>query len=138
MSLAAVVCAVIAVLTLSVASADKPPAKKPASVWNAGTTARPEAPPAPPEQLDLQVYEGFNSFGPVYGNRGSDIAVNVSAELHTCPDGNRIVTALMIGGARYALDNRCPDGSVISKSADAAEQRDPIRCDANTWTCPAR
>lgn len=124
--------------------AEEPPKTQPTSVWNAGTTPRPpaaEVTPAPPEQLDLTVYEGFNSFGPVYGHRGSDVAVDVSAELHSCPDGNRIVTALRIGGTRYALDNRCPDGSFISRSddtADAAEQRAPLRCDANTWNCAAR
>ena len=124
------------------------------SGWSAsvkGKTQRQAVEPGDSE-LTLRVYEGGRKFGPVYNRKGEFLAVDVTSEIETCPDGNTIIKALRIGSWRYQLDHKCedfrrgtqitvtrPDGStVIEQDARAprssAESR-VIRCDSASWTC---
>lgn len=48
-----------------------------------------------------------------------------------CPDGNLVITALVIGGQLTPLDNRCPG----EQRAEGAPPGAAPQCDANTWNC---
>jgi hypothetical protein len=129
-----------AVLTLAaVAAAAGPPAPS-ASPWNTGTRPPAAAAPAPDGTSTVRVYEGFGTAGPLYGPRGNDLAyaIDVAAEVGTCPDGSRIVTAIEVAGARYPLEARCPSSATTPRAAGAARPGPDvtaIRCDARTWNC---
>jgi hypothetical protein len=81
------------------------------SPWTTGTKPRTEAPPAvSAEPLTLRVYDDRALIAPCTAPASDQpaYAVDVSAVFASCPDGSRIVTALVIGGQRTPLDNRCP------------------------------
>jgi hypothetical protein len=94
--------------------------------------------PTPDGTTTIRVYEGFGTAGPLYGPPGDDpaFAIDVAAELATCPDGSRIVTAIELAGARYPLEARCPStGSSPLAAGTTRPQVTAIRCDARTWNC---
>jgi hypothetical protein len=129
--------AVLAVTAVTAAAAPPAPA---ASPWNTGTRATAAAAPRPDGTTTIRVYEGFGTAGPLYGPVGSGpaYAIDVAAELGTCPDGSRVVTAIQMAGARYPLEARCPS-SGGAPPAGGTTQPGPavtaIRCDARTWNC---
>jgi hypothetical protein len=129
-----------AVLTLAaVAAAAAPPAPS-ASPWNTGTRPPAASAPAPGGATTVRVYEGFGTAGPLYGPRGNDpaYAIDVAAEVGTCPDGSRVVTAIEVAGARYPLEARCPSGAATPRAAGATRPGPDVtavRCDARTWNC---
>jgi hypothetical protein len=133
---------VLATLALSGhgASAQDAPSARPGtgqSPWNAGTNPSRPQPPAEDSTLSLRVYkEGFASgklphYTPGQPRRNDPAwAVDLSAVMTRCPDGNLVITALVIGGQLTPLDNRC--------TANAGpDRRAAPQCDANTWNCTA-
>lgn len=129
----------LAVLVLSPlgASAQAAPPPTPGaseSPWNTGTAPRRAEPPAEDSTLSLRVYqEGFAEgklpYRPGSPRRDNPAwAVDVSAVMTRCPDGNLLITALVIGGQLTPLDNRCPADARQGESAAP-------QCDANTWNC---
>ena len=130
-----------AVLTLAALAAVAAPPAPSASPWNTGTRATPAVPPRPDGTTTIRVYEGFGTAGPLYGPGGSDpaYAIDVAAELATCPDGSRVVTAIQMAGARYPLEARCPSSGNAPPPVAGTAQPGPtvtaIRCDARTWNC---
>lgn len=124
--------AATALLALTPLGAQTPPAPAPA--------------PVPAEaRIDVRVYEGFATLGPVYGARHTPLAVDVGAALVRCPDGNTAVRALDIGGWNYQLATPCnaPAGrGHVRVDAGSARAGAPvpagvaiIRCDPATWRC---
>lgn len=129
----------------------------PTSGWNAATPSPPAPATGPvpgPATLSLRLYEGARDFGPVFDAQGEALALDVTADLETCADGNTIVRGLNLGGWRYRLDASCEDfsrGTVITVTETAAgteirrqvggrpagEAPTRIRCEAATWTCRA-
>jgi hypothetical protein len=128
-----------ALLALAAAAAAAPPVPS-ASPWNTGTRAPAAAIPTPDGTTTIRVYEGFGTAGPLYGPPGDDpaYAIDVAAELATCPDGSRVVTAIQLAGARYPLAARCPSTG-RAPPPPGTTQPGPgvtaIRCDARTWNC---
>jgi len=87
--------------------------------------------------LSLRVYEEGSAAGKLPYRPGPPRrndpawAVDVSAVMTRCPDGNLVITALVIGGQLTPLDNRC--------AADARPGRPAApQCDANTWNCTSK
>lgn len=130
-------------------AADPPPAR---TGWNAGTRPPAAEPPAaaPAGQMQVRVYEGFGTLGPVYGAKDTPLAVDVGLGLVTCPDGDTEIGAMNIGGARYDVAGTCRGterGSVTVEGATGATRpvaqagpaadaaRGIIRCDPSTWRC---
>jgi len=128
----ALACTVMACAAALEAAPPSPPGRS-ASPWNTGT-----APPAPRPAtedgtLALRLYEDRLPYRPGAPRRDDPAwAVDVSAVMTRCPDGNLVITALVIGGQLTPLDNRCP-----------AERRDATppapgtapQCDAKSWNC---
>ena len=102
--------------------------------------------------VSLRVYEGFNTFGPVFGHRRSARAIDVTAQMETCSDGNTRIRALNIGGWLYQVSGDCGDfhrGSDVTVnwgsgatfttvepgSHDDRSNDKIIRCDPKTWNC---
>lgn len=122
------------------ASAQDAPPATPAtgqSPWNAGTAPSQPKPPAEDSTLSLRLYEeglaqGKLPYRPGPPRRNDPAwAVDVSAVMTRCPDGNLVITALVIGGQLTPLDNRC--------AADERPGRATApQCDANTWNCTTR
>ncbi|MDJ0926765.1 MAG: hypothetical protein QNJ73_03855 [Gammaproteobacteria bacterium] len=124
------------------------------SGWSASVAGQDREPAVEPgeSELTLRVYDGGRRFGPVYNRKGEFLAVDVTSEIETCPDGNTIIKALRIGSWRYRLDYKCedfrrgtqitvtrPDGSTIIEQDAAAPTTSAesrvIRCDPASWTC---
>ncbi len=105
----------------------------------------------PESRINVRVYEGFATLGPVFGSRDTPLAVDVGVSLATCPDGNTEVRALEIGGWNYQVAGSCAANAtrgtirVNAGSARTAPQAPPappatapaatIRCDPATWRC---
>lgn len=129
-----------ALLTLAACAAAAAPPAPSASPWNTGTRATAATAPAPDGTTTIRVYEGFATAGPLYGPRDNDPAyvIDVAAELATCADGSRVVTAIEVAGARYPLESRCPSTGTSPPAAQAPRpgpEATSIRCDARTWNC---
>jgi hypothetical protein len=107
------------------------------SPWNTGTAPPQPQPPAEDSTLSLRLYEeGFAEgklpYRPGPPRRDDPAwAVDVSAVMTRCPNGNLLITALVIGGQLTPLDNRCADDENPGRSAA------PV-CDANTWNCATK
>jgi len=104
-------------------------------------------------ELNIRVYEGFGTLGPVYGHRHPAYGIDVQARMETCRDGNTRISGLNIGGWNYQLSGSCEDadqhasvavrGSRPDQTAAPAEpesdsttgQGTVIRCDPATWNC---
>jgi hypothetical protein len=103
------------------------------SPWNTGTAAPPQRPPAEDSTLALRIYDeglgrGKLPYSPGPPRRDDPAwAADVSAVMTRCPDGNLIITALVIGGQLTPLDNRCP--------AEPRQEPATAPCDAKTWNC---
>jgi hypothetical protein len=112
----------------------------------------PATPPAqaPSAQLQMEVYRGFNTLGPVRGFRGPPMAVDVGTGLTLCPDGNTVVSTMNIGGWLYQVPDACtsagqqghvrvdkPLQPVAGTAPHSAPAAGPpvIRCDPSTWRC---
>jgi hypothetical protein len=118
----------------------------------------------PQSHMQIRVYEGFGTLGPLYDHRGvPPYAVDVGVGMTTCPDGNTEISGLNIGGWHYQLGAACQltdagraTGSLTVRQAvraepppaDASGRRDTgdrapppaggahvIRCNPNTWNC---
>jgi hypothetical protein len=106
----------------------------------------------PSAQLQLRVYQGFNAFGPAYPFRDTPMAIDVTAGLIACPDGNTEISTLNIGGWLYAVPEVCADarqrgsihvggsaqpGTITTGTAGHARPATaPVtRCDPATWNC---
>ncbi len=117
----------------------------------AGSLTHAAEPPTPGPSVQLRVYEGFATLGPVYGNRDTALAVDVTASLAHCGDGQLAIDAMTIGGWHYSVGNACGPASasntttaepppapapkrVIAGTRSAAPGA-VIRCDASTWRC---
>lgn len=104
------------------------------SPWTTGTAPPPPSPPAGDSTLSLRLYEEGLANGRLPYRSGPPRrddpawAVDVSAVMTRCPDGNLVITALVIGGQLTPLDNRCPDDQRPDPPAAP-------RCDAKTWNC---
>lgn len=120
-----------------------PPAKTGSSPtpWNTGT-----APPAPrpateDSTLSLRLYDEVPGRGKLPYRPGPPRrddpawAADVSAVMTRCPDGNLVITALVIGGQLTPLDNRC---SGERQQAPAAPTGPTPQCDANSWNCSTK
>lgn len=140
----------LALLALGTAHAADPPAA--GNGWRAGTKpAAPAEPLAQPAgQLQVRVYEGFGTLGPVYGAKDDARAVDVAVGLVTCPDGDTEIGAMNIGGMRYDVAGTCRDagrGSVtvegaapsgaapVAAAGTAPAAGGVIRCDPGAWRC---
>ncbi len=128
----------LALFTLPAAAQGAPPAKPGSSAtpWNTGTVPPPPPRPAEDSTLTLRVYDGLARdklpYRPGPPRRGDPaFAADVSAVMTRCPDGNLVITALVIGGQLTPLDNRCPGDKPPGRPA-------PPQCDANTWNCATR
>ena len=115
--------------------------------------AKPSAPqPATPPtaQLQMRVYEGFSTLGPVRGYRGTPLAVDVGMGLTKCPDGNTEINAMNIGGWLYDVPGTCASASEHGSIRVAKPQQPApgtavpatppaaapvIHCDPATWRC---
>lgn len=104
-------------------------------------------------ELNIRVYEGFGTLGPVYGHRHPASGIDVQARMRTCRDGNTRITGLNIGGWNYQLSGSCEDvdqrasvavrGSRPDQTTAPADreteaalgQGTVIRCDPATWNC---
>jgi hypothetical protein len=103
----------------------------------------------PQSQINVRVYEGFTTLGPVFGSRDSPLAVDVGAVVADCPDGDKEIHTLDIGGWNYQLGSSCDDTTsrgTISVDTGAVRTGPPaatppddaprlIRCDPATWSC---
>ena len=105
-----------------------PPAGKP-SPWNAATQKpAPQPSPLPQDAMDLRLYESPLPYRPGLPRRDDPAwATDVTAVMTTCPDGSRIITALVIGGQHTTLDARCRDERPPAGPAP--------QCDAKSWNC---
>jgi hypothetical protein len=107
------------------------------------------AEPATKSAVQLRVYEGFDARGPVQGRRDAPYALDVTAALTRCPNGNVAVEGMTIGGWRYAAGDPCgprvplrpdesaspvPGAKVIGRTQSAVPGT-TIRCSPNTWRC---
>jgi|JI10StandDraft_1071094.scaffolds.fasta_scaffold312951_2 hypothetical protein len=121
-------------LATSLAAAPVHAADETTRSWQAGT-ARPPAPSAPDQILDLRIYESaaFDRRLPYQPPaRGNDraFALDVQAVMTRCADGRQLITALVIGGTVTPLDARCPESA---PPGDPAPQ-----CDAKRWNCSTK
>jgi hypothetical protein len=145
-------------------AADPPASKSSAAVyssapatttWKAAVRApQPDAAVlAQDSELNIRVYEGFGTLGPVYGHRHPAYGIDVQARMETCRDGNTRISGLNIGGWNYQLSGSCEDaeqGASVAvrgrrpdqTAAPAEPESDSstgrstvIRCDPATWNC---
>jgi hypothetical protein len=136
----AVVLACLALASAPAPAQAAPPAKTASTPtpWNTGTAPPPAPRPAEDSTLSLRLYDevpgrGKLPYRPGPPRRGDPaLAVDVSAVMTRCPDGNLVITALVIGGQLTPLDNRCPGER---RQAPATPSGPTPRCDANTWNC---
>ncbi len=108
------------------------PPNQRSSPWNSTTIPAPLRPPTADGSLSLRVYGALNGQGRPGGTPrrdNADYAVDVSAVMTRCADGNLLITALVIGGQLTPLDNRCPSGTGRNPPAS------PPSCDARRWNC---
>lgn len=109
-----------------------------ATPWNTGTAPPPPPPPKEDSTLSLRIYSDGHTrdqlpYRPEPPRRDDPAwAADVSAVMTRCPDGNLVITALVIGGQLTPLDNRCPDDQ---RDAHPAPPGAAPQCDANTWNC---
>lgn len=134
----------LALMLVSVVAEAAPPPAGSSTPWNAGTVPPPPSPPAEDSVLSLRVYGDPDKKAPPRSQPGpprlpgtpqlddSAYAVDVSAVMTRCPDGNLLITALVIGGQLTPLDNRCPDGPDKSPAAPTPT------CDAKRWNCTTK
>lgn len=126
------------------AVAQAPPPAKPGNnptPWNTGTAPPAPRPPAEDSTLSLRLYDedlgrGKLPYRP--GPRRNDDpawAVDVSAVMTRCPDGNLVITALVIGGQLTPLDSRCPDDR---RDNPGATPGTAPQCDAKRWNCSTK
>lgn len=111
------------------------------SPWNTRTAPAPAPAPAEDSTLSLRLYEGLASGDKLPYRRDTRRrddpawAVDVSAVMTRCPDGNLVITALVIGGNLTPLDSRCPgEPKPTRPNAPGATPQ----CDADTWNCANR
>lgn len=140
-----------AVLPFIAVAAD-PPAGKPngatystapaTTAWKAsvGARQRDAGVSARDSALNIRVYEGFGTLGPVYGHRYPAYGIDVQARMESCHDGNTRISGLNIGGWDYQLSGSCADAD--QTAAPARPESDSItgtssviRCDPATWNC---
>jgi hypothetical protein len=110
----------------------------------------------PTASVQLRVYEGFATLGPLYDAQ-TPYALDVQAEIKPCADGGSRISALDIGGWRYAVQQPCgrtrperpaagpaaavPKAKVIASTGRqpakpaGAQGRTMMRCDPSTWRC---
>ena len=116
------------------------PADKTPSPWNTGTTRAAPDPPSTDSALSLRIYEDQPGYDRIPYRSGrprrddSAWAVDVSAVMTRCPDGNLVITALVIGGQLTPLDNRCGDERRPKTPAPGTAPQ----CDAKTWNCTTK
>lgn len=126
----------LALVPTALLGGEPAPARPPSGgAWNAGTSPRETAPAQPLAPLGLTVYPGFNNLHGGPRNQDPPLAVDVTSVMTRCPDGNVIVTALVIGGQLNPLDNRCPDSRAAPSRAPAGPTPAIPACDAATWNC---
>jgi hypothetical protein len=129
---------VLATVPAAALDAPTPKAASTPTPWNTGTAPPPAPRPAEDSTLSLRLYDelpgrGKLPYRPGPPRRGDPaLAVDVSAVMTRCPDGNLVITALVIGGQLTPLDNRCPGER---RQAPATPSGATPRCDANTWNC---
>jgi hypothetical protein len=129
------------------ARSQQPPASVPAAETAPARTA-PAAAVTPESRIQVRVFEGFTTLGPVYGARDTPLAVDVGVALATCPDGNTEVQTLDIGGWNYQVPSGCDAstsrGAIRVDAGSArsgttpqrgAESPHVMRCDPATWRC---
>lgn len=141
--LAGLALAGLALAALPAAAQGVPPAKPTGNPtpWNTGTA--PPSPPAPAgdSTLSLRVYEDAPGRGKLPYRPGpprrddQTLAVDVSAVMTRCPDGNLVITALVIGGQLTPLDNRCPGER---RPMPGTPPGQAPQCDANSWNCSTK
>lgn len=109
------------------------PAGSTQTPWNSSTVPQPPRPPSADGTLSLRIYSDTNDRSLAPDRPGASrrddpgYAVDVSAVMTRCADGNLLITALVIGGQLTPLDNRCPAEPAGTPTAPA--------CDANRWNC---
>lgn len=112
--------------------ATPPPRGNESILPNKDTNPQTPVPPADDRALSLRIYGAFNEKRPLPGAPGTDnadYAVDVSEVVTRCADGSTVITALVIGGQRTVLNNRCP--AEVGRSPGGQT----TACDANRWTC---
>jgi len=109
--------------------------------WNTGTAPPPPPPHAEDSTLSLRLYDDVPGrarlpYRPGPPRRDDPAwAADVTAVMTRCPDGNLVITALVIGGQLSPLDNRCPGER---RQAPAAPAGPTPQCDANAWNCSTK
>ncbi len=117
------------------ATAAPRPSEATETPWNTGTALPPPTELRSDNALSLRVYGDEDSRAPLRdwpGQPGRDdpaYAVDVSAVMSHCANGQLLITALVIGGRLTPLDVHCPDQPVKNPPASAPQ------CDAKRWTC---
>lgn len=141
---AALAAAVLALASLAAeAQAPSPAGPGTPNPWNTGTAPPAPRPPAADSTLSLRLYEeglarGQLPYRPGPPRRDDPAwAVDVSAVMTRCPDGNLVITALVIGGQLTPLDNRCRDEGQRDTPAAPGTTPSPAspQCDAKSWNC---
>lgn len=125
------------------------------TAWKASVGApQPDAAAlAQDSELNIRVYEGFGTLGPVYGHRHPAYGIDVQARMETCREGNTRISGLNIGGWNYQLSGSCEDADQRAsvavrgsrpdqtaapdepESVAATDEGTVIRCDPATWNC---
>ena len=98
--------------------------------------------PLPKSILTLRIYKGQDDVRPYYGDRQA-YGIDITTQIEECPNGNKRISALNIGGWIYEVDGDCSDKRLYRQTpASGAEvdreegqARAVMQCDPSTWRC---
>ncbi len=115
------------------------PAASSPTPWNTGTAPPPGREQRSDSTLAIRIYDGDirapqDRPAPRKGDEPA-YAVDVSAVMTHCANGQMLITALVIGGELTPLDARCPETPARTPASTPAQPAP--QCDPNRWTCAA-
>ena len=98
--------------------------------------------PLPKSILTLRIYKGQDDVRPYYGDRQA-YGIDITTQIEECPNGNKRISALNIGGWLYEVDGDCSDkrlyrqtpASEAGLDKEEGQTKAVMQCDPSTWRC---
>lgn len=112
--------------------------------WNVATRRDEETAenPPPKSMLTIRVYKGQDDVRPYYGDRQA-YGIDITTQIEECPNGDKRISALNIGGWLYDVDGDCSDQRPYRQTPvpeagpdkEEGQAEAVMQCDPSTRRC---